>query len=232
MHAPHRPRQADECVEDVQARPGHSAARGFLGREPPAAGNLVRVFVAEVAFEVQDLPELAAVNRAPKCLHRGPQAPVVPDAEHHAGAGARGYHDLRVRFGQRERCFAEDVLARERARDDLLAMQRMRRDEDERLHGGIAERFREIGRGLEAVTRGETARDIGNRVHAAHEADSPALALYRFEKTFPPTAEAHDGGVDQARRNTSMSADSALDGMSARLTPAGCPLPSLPATIW
>src|SRR6266853_4924421 len=139
---------------------------------------------------------LAALDRAPEPLHRGPQAPVVPDAEHHAGARARGYHDLRVGFGQRERLFAEDVLARERARDDLLAMQRMWGDEDERLHGGIGERFGEIGRGLEAVPRGKIARDIGRRVHAAHEADSPALALYRFEKTPPPPAEAHDGGVD------------------------------------
>ncbi len=210
----------------------HSAARRFLGREPPAAGNLVRVFVAEVALEVQDLPELAAVDRAPKCLHRGPQAPVVPDAEHHSGAGARGYHDLRVRFGQRERLFAEDVLARERARDDLLAMQRMRRDEDERLHGGIGERFGEIGRGLEAVPRGKIAHDIGHRVHAAHETDSPAFALHRFEKTFSPSSEAHNGGVDHARPNASMNADGAPDGVSARLTPAGCPLPSLPATIW
>src|SRR6266849_6544031 len=232
MHAPHWPRQMDERVEDVQARSGHSAARGFLGREPPAAGNLVRVLVAEMAFEVQDLPELAALDRAPECLHRGPQAPVVPDAEHHAGARARAYHDLRVDFGQRERLFAEDVLARERARDDLLAMQRMRRDEDKRLHCGIGERFCEIGRGLEAVPRGKTARDVGHGVHAAHEADSAAPALYRFEKTFSPPAEAHDGGVDHARPYASMSADGTPDGMSARLTRAGCPLPSLRATIW
>src|SRR5260221_1420924 len=198
----------------MRARSGHAAARGFLGREPPAAGNLVRVLVAEMAFEVQDLPELAALDRAPECLHRGPQAPVVPDAEHHAGARARGYHDLRVGFGQRERLFAEDVFARERARDDLLAMQRMRRDEDERLHGGIRERVSEIRRGLESVPRGETTRDVGRSVHTAHEADSPALALHRFEKTFSPSAETHDGGVDHA------------------LIPAGCPLPSLPATIW
>src|SRR5258706_621681 len=216
----------------MKARPGRAAGRGLLGRGPPGGGNLVRVFVAEVAFEVQDLPELAALDRAPECLHRGPQAPVVPDAEHHAGARARVDHDLRVGFGQRERFFAEDVLARERARDDLLAMQRMWRDEDERLHGGIGDRLGEIGRGLEDRLPGEIARDMGYRIHAAHEADSPALALHRFEKAFSPPAEAHDGGVDHARLETSMSADGAPDGMSARLTPAGCPLPLLPATIW
>src|SRR6266446_6576864 len=216
----------------MKARSGHAAARGFLGREPPAAGNLVRVFVAEVALEVQDLPELAPLDGAPECLHRRPPAPVVPGSEHHAGSRARVYHDLRVGSCQRERLFAEDRLARARARDDLLAVQRMRRDEDERLHGGIGERFGEIGRGLEAVPRGKIARDIGRCVHAAHEADSPALALYRFEETPPPPAEAHDGGVDHARPNASLNADGAPDGMSARLTPAGCPLPSLPATIW
>src|SRR2546428_11125849 len=89
------------------------------------------------SFEVQDLPELAALDGAPECLHRGPQAPVVPGSEHHAGARARAYHDLRVGHSQRERLFAEDVLARACARDDLLAVQRMRSDEDERLHGGI-----------------------------------------------------------------------------------------------
>src|SRR3977135_646794 len=111
-------------------------------------------------------------------------------------------------------------------------MQRMWRDEYERLHGGICARVSDIGRGLEAVPRGETARDIGRRVHAAHEADSPALALHRFEKTLSPSTEAHDGGVDHARPNASMNVDGGPDGISARLTPAGCPLPSLPATIW
>src|SRR5258708_14224620 len=98
MHAPNWPRQMDERVEDVQARSGHSAARGFPGREPPAAGNLVRVLVAEMAFEVQDLPELAALDRAPKPLHRGPQAPVVPAAEPHACARAPAYRDLPAGF--------------------------------------------------------------------------------------------------------------------------------------
>src|SRR5258708_40130219 len=101
-----------------------------------------------MALEVKALPELAARDRAPEPLHRRPQAPVVPDAEHHAGARARAYHDLRVGFGQRERLFAEDVLSRERARDDLLAMQRMRRDAAERLHCGIGERLLAIVRVL------------------------------------------------------------------------------------
>src|SRR3979409_1025502 len=111
-------------------------------------------------------------------------------------------------------------------------MERMWRDEDERLHGGICEGVSEITRGRTPLPRRETACDGGRRRHAAHEADSPALALHRFEKAFSPPAEAHDGGVDHARPETSMSADGAPDGMSARLTPAGCPLPLLPATIW
>jgi len=72
----------------------------------------------------------------------------------------------------------------------------MWRDEDERLHGGIGERFRKIRTRAERAAR-QTACDIGRRVHAAHEADSPALACTDSRKPFPP-AEAHDGGVDHA----------------------------------
>src|SRR2546428_7304961 len=64
------------------------------------------------SFEVQDLPELAALDGAPECLHRGPQAPVVPGSEHHAGARARAYHDLRVR--------SEEHTSELQSRSDLV----------------------------------------------------------------------------------------------------------------
>jgi len=73
---------------------------------------------------VQDLPELAALDRAPEPLHRGPQAPVVPRPSTRLARARRGYHDLRVGFGQRERLFAEDVLAPRARTRRLLAMQR------------------------------------------------------------------------------------------------------------
>ena len=80
----------------------------------------------------------------------------MPDAEHHAGALARSDH--RARIGQREGqgLFAEHRLAGLRARDDLFAVQGVRRGENDRIDFGVREHAGEVVREVEAVLRGET----------------------------------------------------------------------------
>ena len=123
MHAPHRSAQSDERIEDMQAGARESTAGRFFLERAPAAGDLVRVLVAVVALDVQQPAEPPFGEHGLQRAHGRPEAPVMPDCQHHAGALAGPDHRARVGCAQRERLLAEDVLAGLRRGDGLAAVQ-------------------------------------------------------------------------------------------------------------
>ena len=122
MHALHGPAQSDERVEHMQAGAREPAAGRFFLERAPAAGDLVRVLVAVVALDVQQPAEPLFGENALQRPHGRPEAPVMPDRQHHAGALAGPDHRARVGCAQRERLFAEDMLAGSRRGDGLGAV--------------------------------------------------------------------------------------------------------------
>src|SRR6266850_2371682 len=107
----------------MQAGARESTAGRFFLQRAPAAGDLVRVLVAVVALDVQQLAEPPFGEDALQRAHGRPEAPVVPDGQYHAGALACLDHRARVGCAQRERLLAEDVLAGLRRGDSLAAVQ-------------------------------------------------------------------------------------------------------------
>ena len=103
------------------------------------------VFVAVVAFDMQDAAQQAAINHAPQFAHARPEAFVGADAEQHARLLARIHRAHRIGLCQREWLFAKHGFARLRAGDDLLRVQRMRRGQHHRLHARIKQRVFQFG---------------------------------------------------------------------------------------
>ncbi len=196
LHAAHGAAQHDHRVERMQAGAGEAAAGGFGFERAPAARHAVRVLVAVVPLDMQELAQIARVDDALQRLHRGPEAPVVADGENDARAPARIQHRLAVRDGQRQWLLAEHVLAGLRGGDRLLAVQRVRRGEHHRLNGGVAQQIGEV-------------RAFG-WVGSGREADALALARHRFHQAAAPAPQPDHRGVHHARF------------IPARCRPAGC----------
>src|SRR5688572_31634473 len=88
VRGPHRSDEPDECIEDVYAGRGEAAARRVVLRRAPALIVAAGALVAEMAFDVKDLAELAAGGDTSERLHRAPQAFVVTESERHTRAPA------------------------------------------------------------------------------------------------------------------------------------------------
>ena len=97
---------------------------------------------------------------------------------------------------QRQRLLAPHRLARARDGLDLRHVQRMRRRQENRLHGGVGDGVGEVGGEAEAVLRGEGAHVVGLLADAVDEAQLLALALDGRHQRLSPASEPDDGGVD------------------------------------
>ena len=86
---------------------------------------------------MQDAAERAAFEQPPHLFHRRLIAAFMPDAEHAAGLVARLENPLRAGRGERQRFFAEHLLAGGEGRDRHLLVQRVRRHHRDRIELGI-----------------------------------------------------------------------------------------------
>src|SRR5688500_16787669 len=195
VHTAYWPDRVDERIQDMQPRAGHAARGRFRRRIAPCARRVVRMFIAEMTFDMQDLAELARSRDTLQRLHRGPQTPVVPDREHDARATARLYHRRSVGDVERKRFLAEYLLAGGGRCFDHRAMQRMWGREDHGFDRGIAKYGAEVGTQWKTVFPGKFAQPIRRGVDAADKADALALALHGLDKILAPSAEADDRSV-------------------------------------
>ncbi len=149
-----------------------------------------------MAFDVEDVAELAARDDLAQGSERRPEAAVVADREHDAGRAAGLDHAQRVAQLEGERLLAEHLLAGLGARHDLLAVQRVRRRQHDRLDRRIAQHVGQAFGRREAVRGGVVADLVDAAVDPAHEAQPRALALHRLDEALAPAAEPDDRGVD------------------------------------
>src|SRR6478736_6882580 len=118
-NAAYRAQHADKGVQHMQPGAGQPAAGRFLWRQSPARGDLLRVLVTVVAFDMKDRTQLAAGDDVAQCAQRWPKAPVVADGEDDAGLTAGIEHARRVGAAQGEWLFAKHLFACSGAGDDL-----------------------------------------------------------------------------------------------------------------
>ena len=118
----HRPDQERKAVEQMDAHAGHAAGLGLLRRGAPVVERGIgENVVAVVAFGEHHGAELRRRHDLLQLHHRGPEPPVMPDAERDARLAACRDRGLRVLDGQREWLLAEHMLADGSRRFDLLA---------------------------------------------------------------------------------------------------------------
>ena len=138
------------------------------------------------------------------------EAPVVAQAERHAGLLGGGDGRFRVRFRQRKRLLAEDVLAGLRRRDDLRAVQRVRGGKDDRVHVRIRQRLRVRLMEGEAVRRAERFVVVGLRPRRRRDKlQVLAHALHGLDQRLPPPAEPDHRRLDHFAIRSSEKAGSA-----------------------
>jgi hypothetical protein len=102
---------------------------------------------------------------------------------------------MRAASGQRQWLFAEHLLAGRGAGDHLGRMQRMRRRQQHRLDGAIAEHGLQIVGQLKIMARAEALRGADLRLDGADDPDA-IVAERSLDKGAAPSAEARDRGVD------------------------------------
>src|SRR5712671_4978108 len=104
-------READHGFDQMHAPPSHTAGGSFLAALAPVfALEAVNARAAEIALDMQELPEPPVAEHPLYFLQRGLKAPVVADRERHLVFGAGAYRGFRVPQSERERFLGEDVL--------------------------------------------------------------------------------------------------------------------------
>ena len=140
-----------ERIEHVQPGSGHAAARRFAGIVAPAALHARRMFVGEIALDMQDFARVmpSATTRLSSRMH-GKHRLLLPRAKGTPAffAGRDGAFGFSA--SESERLFAPDRLAGCGDRGNLPDMQGMRGCEKNRLHAGIGNGLFEFGRQFEA----------------------------------------------------------------------------------
>src|SRR4029079_15386802 len=78
VHAVDGPSEVEHGIDDVHAAPGHPAGRTFIALlAPMLALETIHTRPAEIAFDVQELPEAAVGLHPANFLQGGLEAPVV-----------------------------------------------------------------------------------------------------------------------------------------------------------
>src|SRR5262249_31866309 len=95
----------------MQPGTGHAAARGFARVVAPSTLHPGRMFIGEVALNMQNVADDAFDNHAFELAHGGEASLVVAQSERNAGLFARSNGDFGFRAGERERLLAPDPLA-------------------------------------------------------------------------------------------------------------------------
>ncbi len=196
VHFSDRPRQVDECVEHMQPGAGHAAARGFARIVAPSSLHPCRMFIGEVAFDMQDVTDDSHGNDAFEFAHAWEAALVVAQREGNVGLLAGGNGALGFGTGERERLLAPHRLAGRRHGGNLSDVQRVRGCEKNRLNTGIGNGLLELRGQFEALGRREIADQFRLFAHAADKPQALAFALNRIDDIFSPAAEADYGGID------------------------------------
>lgn len=124
---PHRPAgERHEHVAEVNAERGPGAGwRVARIAAPIRRIDFTKIVVADIGVHVQHAAKRPAFEQAAHLLHRRLVSPFMADAEHAAGLGAGGEDTLGAGAGQRERLFAEHLLAGGKGRHRHLLVQQM-----------------------------------------------------------------------------------------------------------
>jgi hypothetical protein len=145
---------------------------------------------------VQHAAERAVVDEPADLAQCGLVAPVVADAERHAGIGARARRSFGACGVEPERLLAEDVLACFRSRDDLLRVHRVRRGQHHRVYLGVGQRGFVAGKHSHAAARGELTRFFRRARRRRGELQVGAVGRHAAHQVLAPGAQPDDGGAD------------------------------------
>ena len=220
----HRPQHADEGIEHVQAGAGQPAARRFLRRQPPARGDCLASFRCCCGLRhegcVPSSP-LATMSRSARI--DGQNRRLCPTASVTPASRQAREHARRVGAMQRQRLFAEHLLARGGAGDHLRRMQRMRRRQQHGLDGADPPgRRRDCRSGRDHVRRKNPARRPMSvstaRIMLSRSWPRAASTRLRPQRPRPTMAQLIiDASLPVAgRRTASITAALSLSGPSQR----------------
>src|SRR3984893_5073464 len=147
-------------------------------------------------LDMEDLAEFAAFDQSHQLVHGRKKPLTGTDPEHDLGRAA-GLDGAR-RFGlfQGQRLFAKDRLSRRRDGDDLLAMQRMRRRQHDRLNVAISEHRLDPANEFEPMLCRKVAMLVRIAADRARKTQPFAVALDRLDEGLAPPAETDDRGID------------------------------------
>src|ERR1700738_1262543 len=183
------PQHADECIQDMKSGAGQSAAGRFLGRQPPAGDDILRIFIAVMAFDVKDRAQFAARNCVSQHAHRWPEAPVMADGESDACFAASVEHPSRIGLAQREWLIAEHLLSRGGTGDHLCGMQRMRRCQQDRADRAIREDRVQIVGQLKMMFSAKAVRSFDVGLDGTDDLQ-PLVAERGLDEIAAPAAQA------------------------------------------
>ena len=145
---------------------------------------------------MEDGPQFSAGNDLAQRLHRRPEASILTDRERNPGLTAGVEHLLGVRAVQRQRLFAEHVLACGGTGDDLGAMQRMRRGQENRIDRRIGQRGLEVVDQMQPMPSAELARALHRRFDRGREPQT-IITGRGIDESSSPAAEADDRSANQ-----------------------------------
>jgi hypothetical protein len=152
--------------------------------------------VAEIRFNLQEAPEPSLHRHRQHLGNRRLEPPLMAHAENEAGITAQADGALGPGARERQRLFAEDMLAGAHDSRDLLLVQRMRRDEqhgiDCRICKDVAQALahRNVMRGSEACGRG------GVDLDGTSDLDG-TIAVESDGDLLPPPTQADEGYFDR-----------------------------------
>ena len=183
--------EIEHRVHDVYAATGHTAGGRLVGVVAPVfAREAVDARAAEIAFEVQELPQPPVGQHRLHLAQRRLEAPVVADGERHLASGARRDRSPGLLERQAERLLDEHVLAGLRRGDDLLAVPRVRGGQYDGVDV-VFQQFFVASEKRNAVPPAEFFSPGGRARRAGDEANGVA-ALHRAHEVLPPVADADD----------------------------------------
>jgi hypothetical protein len=144
--------------------------------------------------------KLPSKTRGQQPLHRGLEAPLVPDAHLHPGLADGGDGLAGLGAAGRQRLLTEHVLAGACGGDDLGRVQLVGRAEHDGVDLRRGQRLGEVGGGAHALGLGPAAGLLAG-VHAQHDTQVVALAQVGEDLLAPPP-EPDDGNGDHRRSRT------------------------------
>ena len=159
----------------MDAERGPGAGRRVPGIAPPVRRiDFAEIAVADIGVHVQQAAERAALEQAAHLLHRRLVAAFMPDAEHAAGLGAGRQNSLRAGGVERQRLFAEHLLAGFEAGDRHFLMQQMRRHHRDGVDVGSLKQILVVDDEIESVRRREGRDRVVIDIAAGHHLEARA----------------------------------------------------------